>query len=102
MGTTNPSPTALTTPNVTNASVSVAGANPTRAGLYVFNPNAAVTLWVSPTGTAAAVNGAGSISIAAGTGIMFGPPSQPAWDNGMNAIASSAGTNAITILEFYP
>jgi hypothetical protein len=101
MSTTYPSPNALTTVTVSNASVQVTGSNLQRAGLYVFNPSATITIWVAPTGTAAVVNGAGSVAIQPLQGVMFGPPNTPAWTNGMNAIASSAGANAITILEYY-
>ncbi len=101
MGTTYPSPNALVTANVSSSSVAVAQANLQRLGLYVFNPSASVTLWVSPTGTAAAVNGAGSVAIQPLQGVMFGPPNTPPWTNGMNAIASSAGSNVIVILEYY-
>lgn len=99
MSTTYPSPNALTTVTVSNASVAVTGSNLQRAGLYVFNPSATITLSVSPTGTPATV--AGSIQIQPLQGVMFGPPNMPAWSNGMNAIASSAGSNVIVILEFY-
>jgi hypothetical protein len=101
MSTTYPSPNALAPATVSNASVSVAAANLQRLGLYVFNPSASITLWVSPTGTAAAVNGAGSVAIQPLQGVMFGPPNTPRWTNGMNAIASSAGSNVIVILEYY-
>ncbi len=101
MTTTYPSPNALSAPTVSNASVAVATANLQRAGLYVFNPSATITLWVSPTGTPAVVNGAGSIAIQPLQGVMFGPPNTPPWTNGMSAIASSAGTNIIVILEYY-
>jgi hypothetical protein len=98
---TYPSPNALTPSTVSNASVAVASVNSQRAALYVFNPSATVTLWVSPTGIAAAVNGAGSIAVQPLQGVTFGPPNTPPWTNGMNAIASSAGSNVIVILEFY-
>ena len=99
--TTQPSPNALTTPTVSSTGIAVAQVNPQRAGLYVFNPSASITLWVSPTGTAAVVNGAGSVAIQPLQGVMFGPPNTPVWSNGMNAIASSAGSNVIVILEYY-
>jgi hypothetical protein len=98
---TYPSPTALVTPNVSNASVQVAGANTTRGGLYVFNPSATITLWVTALGTAAAVNGVGCVAVQPLQGLFFGPPNMPPWTNGMQAIASSAGTNVICCLEFY-
>lgn len=101
MPTTYPSPNALAPSTVSNSSVAVAVFNLQRVGLYVFNPSASVTLWVSPTGTAAAVNGAGSVAIQPLQGVMFGPPNMPAWTNGMNAIASTGGSNVIVILEFY-
>lgn len=101
MSTTYPSPNALTAPTVSNASVQVTGSNLQRAGLYVFNPSATITLWVSPIGIAATVNGAGSIAIQPLQGVMFGPPSMASWTNGMNAVASSAGSNVIVLLEFY-
>lgn len=101
MGTTFPSPNALSTSTVSNSSVVVAQANLQRLGLYVFNPSATITLWVAPSGTNAAVNGAGSVAVQPLQGVMFGPPNTPAWTNGMNAIASSAGSNVIVILEYY-
>jgi hypothetical protein len=75
--------------------------NASRAGLYVFNPSATITLWVTATGTAASVNGAGCVAIQPLQGVMFGPPNTPPWTNGMNAIASSPGANVIVILEYY-
>lgn len=101
MASTYPSPNALAPPTVSNVSIAVTNPNISRAGLYVFNPSATITLWVSPTGTAAAVNGAGSIAIQPLQGVMFGPPNTPPWTNGMNAIASSAGSNVIVIHEYY-
>jgi hypothetical protein len=98
--TTLPSPNALSAVTVSSTSVTVAQPNPQRAGLYVFNPSASVTLWVSPTGTPAAVNGAGSVAIQPLQGVTFGPPNTPPWTNGMNAIASVGGANVIVILEF--
>jgi hypothetical protein len=102
MATTFPSPVALSTPVVGSTSVVVAAQNLTRLGLFVFNPSASVTLWVAPAGTAAAVNGAGSIAVQPLQGIMLGPPTMPGWNTGLNAIASSGASNAITILEYYP
>ena|SRR5208283_5036661 len=101
MSSTYPSPSALSPSTVSNSSVQVAAANLQRAGLYVFNPSATITIWVSPTGTVAAVNGTGSVAIQPYQGVMFGPPGLPAWTNGMNAIASSAGSNIIGLLEWY-
>lgn len=102
MPTSVPSPNVIATPNVTNtAAVQVIAANVTRAGLVVFNPNASNDLWVAPTGTTPAVNGAGSFKIATLSAQIFGPPNQPVWTNGMNAIASAGSTNVITIYEFY-
>jgi hypothetical protein len=101
VGTTYPSPNALATPTVSNTSVAVATLNLQRLGLYVFNPSASITLWVSPTGTTAAVNGAGSVAIQPLQGVMFGPPNTPPWTNGMNAVASSAGSNVVVVLEYY-
>jgi hypothetical protein len=99
--TTYASPNALVAPTVSNASVGVATPNLQRAGLYVSNPSATITLWVAPTGTPAAVAGAGSVPIQPLQGVMFGPPNTPRWTNGMNAIASSAGSNVIVIHEYY-
>lgn len=101
MASTQPSPNALVTPNVSNASVQVASVNASRAALFVFNPSATITLWVTATGTAAVVNGAGCVAIQPNQGIYFGPPTMGQWTNGMNAIASSAGSNVICVLEFY-
>src|ERR1700679_2777710 len=100
MASTYPSPTALGTPNVTNASVQVAPVNLTRSALYVFNPSATVTLWVTPAGSTAVVGGAGCIAVQPQQGIYFGPPTMGQWTNGMEAIASAAGTNTICVLEF--
>jgi hypothetical protein len=96
--TTQPSPNQLVTPTVSNTSIAVATVNPQRAGLFVFNPSATITLYVTPLGTAAVV-GAGT-AIQPLQGQMFGAPNTPPWTNGMNAIASSAGANVIVILEF--
>jgi hypothetical protein len=101
MPSTYPSPNALTTPTVSNTSVAVCGTNLQRAGLYVFNPSATVTLSVAPTGTNAVAGGAGSVAIQPQQGVMFGPPNMGTWTNGMNAIGSQAGSNVIVILEFY-
>src|SRR5215831_17218673 len=99
MPSTYPSPNALSPPVVSNVSVVVAGVQLQRLGLYVFNPSATVTLWVAPTGTPAAVGGPGSIAVQPLQGIMLGPPSSmPPWTNGMNAIASVAGSNQICLL----
>ena len=102
MASTYPSPAALATPNVTNASVQIAGSNLSRLGIYVFNPSATVTIWVCPTGTTAVVGGAGCVAVQPQQGIMFGPPNTPPFTNAMNAIASSAGTNPIAVWEYYP
>jgi hypothetical protein len=99
--TTFPSPNALAEATVGATSVVVAALNLQRAGLYVFNPSGTVTLWVSPAGTPAAVNGAGSVAVQPLQGVMFGPPNTPPWTNGMNAIASAGGSNVIVLLEFY-
>ena len=101
MGTTYPSPNALTEATVGASSVAIATANLQRLGLYVFNPSATLTLWVSPLGTAAAVNGSGSVAIQPLQGQMFGPPNTPAWTNGMNAVYSGAGPTPVTVLEYY-
>jgi hypothetical protein len=101
MASTYPSPNELVTPNVSNTSVQVAPVNLTRSGLYVFNPSASVTLTITPLGTAA-VSGGPGIAIQPQQGQFLGPPNMPAWTNGMNAIASSAGTNVICLLEFLP
>lgn len=101
MPTTAPSPNPLTTPNVgSGASVQVTAANISRVGLFVFNPSSAATLWVSPIGVAAAVNGSGSIAVQPLQGMMLGPPTMAQWTQGLNAIASTGPTNAITVLEF--
>jgi hypothetical protein len=88
-------------PTVSNSSIAVAGQNVTRLGLYVFNPSPTVTLSVAPSPIPAVVAGAGSFSIQPQQGFMFGPPNMPSWTAGMNATASSAGSNVIVILEFY-
>jgi hypothetical protein len=93
------SPTALLSPWVGGKSTPVANPNPHRAGLYISN-SSTVTIWVSPAGTAAAVNGAGSVPIQPMQGQMFGPPNMPSWTSGMNAVAPQDGPNAITVLEF--
>jgi hypothetical protein len=99
MGTTYPSPAALVTPFVSNASIQVAPPNLQRRALYVFNPSSTITLAVMPTGTVAAI--ANGIIIQPQQGMIFGPPNTESWTAGMNAIASSAGSNVIVILEFY-
>jgi hypothetical protein len=97
-----PSPGPLVTPLVGVSSVAVAGANLSRLGLYVFNPSSTVTLWVSPTGISAAVNGAGSVAVQPLQGVVLGAPNMPPWTAGLNAVASAGGSNPITVLEFVP
>lgn len=100
MATTYPSPAALPTPPVSNVSIQVAPFNPQRLALYIFNPSPTVTLYVMPLGTPAGI-GNGMI-IQPQQGVLFGPPGTGTpWTAGMNAIASSAGSNVIVILEFY-
>ena len=99
MSSTYPSPNVLNPPVVSNFAVQVAGPNLQRVGLYVFNPSATVTLWVIPTPGLAVANAA--VAIQPLQGVMFGPPNTPSWTNGMNAIASAAGSNLIVILEYY-
>lgn len=101
MSSTYPSPNALAPPTVSNTSVQITGPNLSRAGLYVYNPSATIQIWIAPTGTTAAVNGAGSIEIQPLQGQMFGAPNTPPWTNGMNAVASSAGTNIVVLHEYY-
>jgi hypothetical protein len=108
MAGTFPSPQAAVAVNVPAAnSVTVVPANPSRAGLYVFNPGT-VALWICPTLSnnglplAALVGGAGSIALQPQQGLMFGYPGMPVFTQGMNAIAASGATNPLTIWEFYP
>lgn len=101
MPTTYPSPSALATPTVGNAtSTQVAAPNLQRAGLYVFNPSSSNTLWVSPSPLPASVAGTGSIAIQPQQGMMFGWPIMATWTNGMNGIFSG-GSSPICLLEFY-
>lgn len=101
MPSTYPSPNSIFSGTVSNTSTQVAAANPQRIGLQVYNPSASITLWVAPLGTAAVVNGSGSVAIQPLQAVMFGPPNTPNWTQGMNAIASSAGTNPCTVYEYY-
>ena len=99
---TYPSPNALVTATIdSGGQTTIATANLQRAGLYVFNPSATVTLWVSPTGTHPTANGPGSIAVQPLQGVMFGPPNTPPWTSGMNVIASASSGNPICVLEFY-
>lgn len=103
MSSTYASPNQLTTAVggpllVSNVSVQVTGQNLQRVGLYVFNPSATVTLWVSP---ASPVTVGGGVTIEPLQGVMCGPPNTPSWTNGMFAIASAAGNNVIVLLEYY-
>jgi hypothetical protein len=88
-----------------SASQAVIAANLTRQGIYVFNASA-VTIWVCPatkqdgTAQAAAVSGAGSISIATQTGVMLGPGNMPHFTAGLNAIAASGSNNPLSLWEF--
>lgn len=95
--TTQPSPTALSTPSVAQTSVSIAGQNLARAGLFIFNPTAAATLWIAPGNTVAAANGAGCVAIQPLQGVWF--TDQP-YINSVNAVYDS-GTNPVTVWEFY-
>ena len=95
--TTQPSPTALSTPSVAQTSVSIAGLNLSRAGLYVFNPTNSATLWIAPGNTVAAANGAGCVAVQPLQGVWF---INPPFINSMNAVYDS-GTNPVTVWEFY-
>jgi hypothetical protein len=108
MAGTFPSPQAAVAVNVpSSASVAVVPANPSRVGLYVFNPGT-VAIWVCPflsnngLPLVAAVGAAGSLIIQPQQGFMFGPPSFPPFTQGMNAIAASGTTNPLSIWEWYP
>jgi hypothetical protein len=109
--TTSISPAAIGV-TVPASSIQVIGANPNRTGLYIFNPSS-VVIWVCPAhgvqspgspGGAhfpAVVSGAGCISIAAGTGMMLGPPTLGEFTQALNAI-STTGSNPLSLWEFYP
>lgn len=103
MASTYPSPNQLALPNgspilVSNTPIIVTTANLQRAGLYVFNPSATVTLWVSPSPLVAVGTG---VTVQPLQGVACGPPNTPAWTNAMYAIASAAGSNVIVLFEFY-
>lgn len=91
-------PKVLTTPSVAQTSIQIAGSNPTRLGLLVFNPSATVTLWVAPDSTVAAANGSGSMAIQPLQYILFSGDLN--WTNSMNAVFESS-TGAVTVLELY-
>jgi hypothetical protein len=100
---TFPSPAALSTPNVSNVSITVCQSNLSRLGLYVSNCSSTNTIWIAPFGTPAVVGGSGSIPIQPLQGRMLGPPGDmPPFIQGLNAIASAAGANPLTLWEFYP
>jgi len=86
----HPSPNALLSPWVGVKSAPIANLNDRRLGLFVSN-SSAVTIWVSPMGTAAAVNGAGSVPIQPLQGVMFGPPAMPPWTAGYERDRAGGG-----------
>jgi hypothetical protein len=90
------SPKSINTSSVAQTSTQIAASSPTRSGLFVFNASAENTLWIAPAITAAA-NGLGSIAIQPLQGQWF--TDQP-FTNVMNAVFD-AGTNAVTVWEFY-
>lgn len=90
-------PVALDTPSVAQTSVEIASTNATRAGLYVFNPNATNTLWIAPGSTVAAANGEGSVAVQPLQGIWF---IDIPFTNSMNAVFN-AGTGSVTVWEMY-
>jgi hypothetical protein len=96
---TLPTPVAIATPTVGTTPVQVAGPNSTRLGLYVFNPSATVTLWITAVPAAPSVGGNGCIAIQPSQGLFLGPPNMPPWTAGINGIAGSLG-NVIAVLEF--
>jgi hypothetical protein len=98
---TLPNPTAIATPSVGTTPVQAISQNLTRIGLYIFNPSAAVTLWVTALPAVPAIGGNGCIAIQPSQGLFLGPPNMPPWTAGINAITSSPG-QVIAILEFVP
>lgn len=78
-------------------STAVIGANPVRRKLMFFNPNAAVTIWLTPAPSTAS-KGGGSIPLFSGSGpyVVEGENVNAGW----NAIADSGSNNGLTILEF--
>ncbi len=94
-------PLVIPTPNIgSSVSVLVVPPNPTRVQLYIFNigPN---TIWVSPitnnqlVSVVAAAAVEGSVPLTVNTGNFF-----PGFTTGMQAIAASGATNALTIWEY--
>lgn len=92
---TIPSPLPFAAPLVGVASAQVCPANPTRSALFVYNPSLTATIAISPTGLAAVINGAGSITLPPGVGIEL-----DGFTTALLAIATAAST-PITVWEFY-
>lgn len=61
----------------TNASTSITFAHRPQVYLYIGNPQAVNTIWINPTGAAAAASTAGSMLIAPGLAIAFDRAVQP-------------------------
>jgi hypothetical protein len=83
--------------NLGGASQPVIGPNGQRMKLMFFNPNPAVTIWITPANQLA-TKGGGSIPLYSGGGpyVVEGENVNAGW----NAIADSAVNNGLTILEF--
>lgn len=92
-----PSPVGYGITTLGNASLQVIGTNPIRRKLMFFNPNAGVTIWITPA-PKVATKGGGSIPLfsLAGPYIADAENVNTAW----NAIADSGSGNGLTILEF--
>jgi hypothetical protein len=97
MPTTNIIPRTVSAPTVGTSAVLVIPPNPSRDGLFVYNPNLAATIAISPADSTPVINGPGTVTLAAGTGITLGADFP--FTQGLNAIASLAA-QAITVWEF--
>ncbi len=82
---------------LTVASAVAIGANPSRAALWLHNPNAAINIFVSPSNVVTAPGGAGWFLIFPGGYLMLaeGTRASCAWNA---AMASSTGN--ISVLEW--
>ena len=87
---------------VSNVSVQAIGSNISRRGLWFLNPGA-VEIYICPANLPAVVGqgipilpGAGPFKLEAADGMGSGGSINAGW----NAIAASAGTNYLTVLEF--
>lgn len=80
---------------VGTASIALIAANSDRRYLLIHNPNDTIKIAIAPTGTAAVINGAGSITLLPYGTFWAEDNFDPT--NGFNVISSTGSNNPVTV-----